>query len=201
MVSYSSRCDYELELARTRLLNALRANRTERWCMTLWSRFIRSRDGGVCLVCGESKAVEAHHVFRKTIYPAGKFELGNGVSLCRSCHWKLHAQFNGKPKAGEPLNAQGGDDQDEMAFLYGLLADNADERGLDHDQFYFISDEMLSFFNQWQGYDEFVRVSCRSRIRKAHEIWRNMPKEWYRHRADEFTRILLMADLWREEKL
>ena len=163
--------------------------------MTLWSRFIRSRDGGVCLVCGECEAVEAHHVFRKTVYPAGKFELGNGVSLCRSCHWKLHTQFNGKPKVGEPLNERGGDDQDEMAFLYGLLADDADERGLDHDRFYFISDEMLIFFNQWQGHDEFVRVSCRSRIRTAHEIWRNMPSGWYEYQAHEIAQILLTAKL------
>jgi len=201
MASCSSQFESELGIAKARLLNALTAGRSQRWCMTLWSRFIRTRDGEHCLVCSEAKKVEAHHVFRKTVYPAGRFELGNGVSLCRKCHWKLHAQFNGKPKADEPFNARGGDDQDEIAFLYGLLADSADERGLDHDEFYFISDDMLSFFNEWQGYEALVRTSCRSQLQKAHEIWRNMPKEWYRHLADDVTRILLTADLWREGKL
>ncbi len=169
--------------------------------MTLWSRFIRIRDEGRCLNCLSSKKVEAHHIFRKTIYPAGRFEQGNGIALCRSCHWYLHSKFNGRPAPGEPLNARGGDDQDELAFLYGLLADSADERGLDHNEFYFINDEMLKFFNSWQGYDEFVQISCKSQLQKAHEVWRNMPGEWYEHLADNFGQVLLGANLRDEGKL
>ncbi|MWV13733.1 HNH endonuclease [Pseudomonas sp. R-28-1W-6] len=197
-MSSSFPSEEELQDAKARLAAAIGSGRSERWCLALWSRFIRLRDGGCCLSCGSGEQVQAHHVFRKTIYPAGRFELGNGVALCRKCHWLLHAEFNGKPMADEPLNARGGDNQDEMAFLYGLLADKADERGLDHDEFYFISDEMLHFFNRWQGYDEFVERSCRSQLKKAHEIWRNMPQQWYRQLADEMGRILLMADLLRE---
>ncbi|WP_366521067.1 HNH endonuclease [Pseudomonas citronellolis] len=151
------------------------------------------RDGGRCLNCGSDRQAEAHHIFRKSIYSAGRFELGNGVALCRRCHWYLHGEFNGKPAPNEPLNAQGGDDQNEMAFLYGLLADDAQKRCLDQDEFYFVSDEMLAFFNRWQGYDSFVELSCLSRVRKAHEIWRNMPQEWYRNLAEDLGRALLMA--------
>ncbi|WP_373387590.1 hypothetical protein [Pseudomonas alcaligenes] len=85
-----------------------------------------------------------------------------------------------------------------MAFLYGLLADKADESGLDHDEFYFISDDMLRFFNQWQGYDELVQASGVSRLRRAHEVWRSMPQEWYKQLADEMGRVLLKAGLARE---
>lgn len=188
----------ELRGAKARLAMAVGSGRSERWCLTLWSRFIRLRDGGCCLNCGSGEQVQAHHIFRKTIYPDGRFELGNGIALCRQCHWLLHAEFNGKPAVDEPLNAQGGDGQDEMAFLYGLLADKADERGLDHDEFYFISAEMLRFFNLWQGYDELVQVSLQSQLKKSHEVWRSMPQEWYTQLADEMGQALLMAGLARE---
>lgn len=198
-MSSSSACDASLRRAKSRLLHAITMRRSERWCFTLWSRFIRMRDRGVCLNCGSGQQVEAHHIFRKTIYPAGRFELGNGVALCRKCHWYLHEKFNGKPVEGESLNARGGDDQDEIAFLYGLLVDDAKKNGLDQDEFYFISDEMLAFFNGWQGYEVFAESSCMSQLRKAHEIWRNMPSEWYRNVADDLLRILMMADLSRGE--
>lgn len=199
-MSSSSPSEAALRKAKSRLLHAVALERSERWCARLWSRYIRMRDGGSCLNCGSDRQVEAHHIFRKTIYPAGRFELGNGVALCRKCHWFLHEKFNGKPAEGEPLNARGGDDQDEMTFLFGLLVDDAEKRGLDQDEFYFISNEMLAFFNRWQGYDRILELSCLSQVRKAHEIWRSMPQEWYRSFADELGRVLLMAELWREGK-
>ncbi len=185
----------ELRAIRAKLLAAITAQRSERWCLTLWSRFIRKRDGGSCLNCGNTKQTEAHHIFRKVIYPAGRFELGNGISLCRKCHWYLHATFNGRPAPDEPLNARGGDDQDEMAFLYGLLADDANKRDLNHNEFYGISDEMLRFFNRWQGLDEFAELSCKSQLEKAHETWRSLPLPAYMQLADEMGRILLMSSL------
>ncbi|MNP64998.1 HNH endonuclease [compost metagenome] len=81
--------------------------------------------------CESSQGIQAHHIFRRTTLPEGKYELGNGITLCRECHKSLHAQFNGRPVDGEPLNERGGDDQDEMAYLYGRLDVDSDDRGLD----------------------------------------------------------------------
>jgi hypothetical protein len=93
-----------------------------------------------------------------------------------------HAQFNGAADLSLPLGAQGGDDQDEIAFLYGALWEDAERRGVDQNEFYFISDAMLDFFIAAQGYRHYldlVRDGSMSRIRMAHEIWRNMPEEFY----------------------
>ncbi|MCY1431533.1 hypothetical protein D9M71_475030 [compost metagenome] len=120
-----------LEAARAALARAVDAERSERWCLTLWGRFIRMRGGYRCVHCESSQGIQAHHIFRRTTLPEGKYELGNGITLCRECHKSLHAQFNGRPVDGEPLNERGGDDQDEMAYLYGRLDVDSDDRGLD----------------------------------------------------------------------
>lgn len=189
-----------ITIAKDKLKYALSKGRSEPWCLSLWSKFIRSRDAYRCVNCKSEKQVQAHHIFRKTIYAAGRFELGNGITLCRTCHGKIHSTFNGKPLPGEPLNARGGDDQDEMAFLYGLLVDDANERRLDHDEYYFISDDMLAFFNNWQKHDALLKSTNISRLRKAHELWRNMPLPWYENLANELCNLLLLADLHRYEQ-
>ncbi|MDG9924482.1 MULTISPECIES: hypothetical protein [unclassified Pseudomonas] len=156
--------------------------RSERWCLTLWGRFIRMRDGYRCVHCESRQKIQAHHIFRRTTYPDGKYELGNGITLCHECHKSLHAPFNRRPLEGEPLNERGGDDQDEMAYLYGRLEVDADDRGLDKERFYFISDPMLEFFIAMQGYEPLlqdVQAGTTSRLHFAHAIWWSMPEKFY----------------------
>lgn len=171
-----------LEVARMALVRAVEAERSERWCLTLWGRFIRMRDGYRCVHCESSRSIQAHHIFRRTTFPEGKYELGNGITLCRECHKSLHAQFNGRPLDGESFNERGGDDQDEMAYLYGRLDVDADARGLDKERFYFISDRMLECFVAMQGYEpllQAVQAGMTSRIHFAHSIWWSMPERFY----------------------
>lgn len=171
-----------LEATRAALARAIGLQRSERWCLTLWGRFIRMRDGYRCVHCESKHKIQAHHIFRRTTFPDGKFELGNGITLCHECHKSLHAQFNGRPLEGELLNERGGDDQDEMAYLYGRLEVDADDRGLDKERFYFISDRMLEFFIAMQGYEPLlqdVQAGTTSRIHFAHAIWRSMPEKFY----------------------
>ncbi|QNH80432.1 HNH endonuclease [Pseudomonas protegens] len=171
-----------LEAARAALMRAVTAQRSERWCLALWGRFIRMRDGYRCVHCESVQKIQAHHIFRRVTFPHGKYELGNGITLCHGCHKSLHAKFNGRPLKSEPLNARGGDDQDEMAYLYGRLAADADDRGLDKERFYFISDRMLEYFVALQGYEPLlqdIQAGGTSRIHFAHAIWWSMPEKFY----------------------
>ena len=150
--------------------------------LRLWSTYIRTRDGRRCVNCHSTEGVNAHHIVRKVLYPWGAFELGNGISLCRVCHRKVHATFNRRPDLVAPLGAEHGDDQDEWAFLFGILLDDAVDRGLDPDEFYFIGDHMLRFFVKAQGYADLYAAVERgelSRLRFAHEVWRSAPEEFY----------------------
>jgi len=94
----------------------------------------------------------------------------------------VHAEFNRRPDLTLPLGAESGDDQDGWAFLFGLLVEDAVDRGLDQDEFYFIGDHMLRFFVKAQGYEDLyalVQSGELSRLRFAHEVWRGMPEDFY----------------------
>lgn len=188
----------ELRNRKNKLVRALENNCSMKWCLTLWSRFIKARDGFQCVNCKSCAQIQAHHIFRKVTYPDGSLMTGNGITLCKDCHNKVHAEFNGRPIPSEPLNYRGGDDQDEIAYLYEALWDDAKERNLDPDEFYFISDQMLIFFVDVQGYEELyqaVQDGSLSRLRMAYKIWKVMPKVWYKNIAGKLAEEYLSLSL------
>jgi hypothetical protein len=171
---------------------AIAKGRSRAWILRLWSRFIRARDNFQCLCCEATDGIQAHHIIRKVTFPESAFDLGNGVTMCRACHARVHAEFNGRPDMSLPLGAEQGDDQDEWAFLFGLLYDDAFRRGLDEDEFYYLGDPAVMFSLGCQGhqhiYDLLVQGHI-SRIRFAHEIWRMMPEGWYTNVVAEIIRL------------
>lgn len=54
-------------------------NRTE------FREAVFKRDKYACVVC-EEKAVDAHHLFERRLWPNGGYFINNGVSLCSECH-------------------------------------------------------------------------------------------------------------------
>lgn len=45
---------------------------------------------GRCEVCGESGALQVHHLLAKKAYPGFMFDEGNLLVLCRRCHFLYH---------------------------------------------------------------------------------------------------------------
>lgn len=161
------------------LLLALRRGRSERWCLRLWGRYIKARDGHRCLVCASEDRVQAHHIFRRTAYPHGWYQPGNGITLCYECHSRPHAVFNGQPDLSQPFNAQEGDDLDSASFYFQCLLIDAKTQRLPHDDFYFIEDHMLQFFVELQGYRHLydaVQEGKLTRLEMAFEVMRGMPE-------------------------
>lgn len=88
----------------------------------------------------------------------------------------------------KPMGAAQGDDQNEWAFLFGRLAEDANARGLAEDEFYHVSDESLHFSVAYQGCEDFleaVHEGTMSRVRLIHEIWRWMPRQFYMDLAED----------------
>lgn len=52
----------------------------------LWFERIYERDKRVCQRCKRGDTLAAHHIFGKKAYPAGRWNLDNGVLLCYGCH-------------------------------------------------------------------------------------------------------------------
>lgn len=58
-----------------------------------WRYDIFLRDGFACVHCGDDQGgnLEAHHILPFASYPEQRFDTSNGVTLCRGCHWLVHA--------------------------------------------------------------------------------------------------------------
>lgn len=59
-----------------------------------WRKMVLSRDNSICQFCGiqNVKFISAHHIKSYKEYPSLRFELSNGITLCRECHRHLHSK-------------------------------------------------------------------------------------------------------------
>lgn len=136
-----------------KLRDTLAAGRSRVSCLRRWSEFIRERDGHRCVDCHSREKLSAHHICRKSFLTAAQFDTGNGITLCRNCHKEMHSRFNGRPNLSLPVDAQGGEKLALMERLFSILVDDAIDRGLMREEFYFLSDEVLGFLKWMQEYD------------------------------------------------
>lgn len=56
----------------------------------LWRRSAFERDNYTCQSCGKEGHVEVHHIKPFSINPELRFEISNGITLCKDCHKKVH---------------------------------------------------------------------------------------------------------------
>src|SRR3990167_579471 len=58
-----------------------------------WRLMVYKRDRYTCQICKRHlQQLIAHHIKTFEKYPELRFELSNGITLCRACHCKLHAE-------------------------------------------------------------------------------------------------------------
>ena len=57
-----------------------------------WQKAVWKRDGYICQICEKKpgRKLIAHHTKCYIMYPELRFEVACGISLCRSCHTRLH---------------------------------------------------------------------------------------------------------------
>ncbi len=73
------------------------------------------------------------------------------------------------------MDAQGGEKIDTMERLFGALCEDARDRGILRDDFYFLSDSVLARFKMFQGFDPWTPFPG-TRIEQAFLIWRQAPR-------------------------
>lgn len=54
-----------------------------------WRLSIINRDGK-CMVCGSKENLQAHHIKPFSTHPLERYDERNGLTLCETCHKKLH---------------------------------------------------------------------------------------------------------------
>ncbi len=68
------------------------------WQYREWRERVFKRDGYKCRRCGSDYRICPHHVYGKTAYPEKIYEINNGVTLCRECHFNAHGLAEGQTK-------------------------------------------------------------------------------------------------------
>ncbi len=54
-----------------------------------WRSEVYKRDRRQCQLCKSKKKLEAHHIRTWSKFPQLRFDINNGVTLCRACHKKV----------------------------------------------------------------------------------------------------------------
>lgn len=68
-----------------------------------WRLMVFGRDNFTCQACGEKGVyLNAHHKLEFAKYPELRFDVSNGITLCKECHSKVH--YKGLVLSGEVLN-------------------------------------------------------------------------------------------------
>lgn len=60
----------------------------------VWRSEVYQRDNYTCRLCGkhcQNEEIVAHHIKLFSEYPELRFSVDNGLTLCRSCHLKIHS--------------------------------------------------------------------------------------------------------------
>ena len=61
-----------------------------------WAISVYKRDYYICQDCGikcRANDIIAHHIKSFADYPELRFKINNGITLCRSCHKKIHKEI------------------------------------------------------------------------------------------------------------
>ena len=58
-----------------------------------WQQEVYKRDHYSCQVCGNKKNINAHHLFGWKEYPEKRFDINNGITLCKECHILTHKKY------------------------------------------------------------------------------------------------------------
>lgn len=176
-----------LEFALQRLHSALQNGRSNRYCLDLWSRFVRLRDGNQCVACHAEDKLSAHHIVRKSFLKEAHLQTGNGITLCSACHKAPHEAFNRRPDLTLPMDAEGGEKIEILTVYFWLLLSDAKSRCLLRDDFYYLSDQVLQKFKLFQDFPPATPFSG-NRLEQAFLIWRQTPRNMLDAvlRANEF---------------
>jgi len=65
-----------------------------------WRKAVLEHDKETCQKCGITKNLEAHHILPWALFPELRFEVENGITLCKTCHDRYHFVW----KYGEGCN-------------------------------------------------------------------------------------------------
>lgn len=103
-------------------------------CMKLWKEAVKLRDFYICRLCGKP-GNHPHHHFTDKAHPLTRYVLLNGVTLCPSCHYKVHrrGQFE---KVRAAIVAEIGSDSFDSLYQLAYCQNTTEIQDLEHTKAY-----------------------------------------------------------------
>ena len=61
----------------------------------VWRKEVYARDNYICQCCGDNKGhnLNAHHILPYMQYSQYRFDVNNGITLCKNCHKEFHRLY------------------------------------------------------------------------------------------------------------
>lgn len=63
-----------------------------------WAKSVKEKYNYTCMVCGSTEKIIAHHLESYAYNEESRYDIENGVALCRDCHVDFHINFMGNYK-------------------------------------------------------------------------------------------------------
>lgn len=70
-----------------------------------WAKEVYKKDWYKCIICGDNKNKVAHHLNSYHAFPDERYDINNGVTLCRKHHKEFHTQYGYRNNTKEQFNS------------------------------------------------------------------------------------------------
>lgn len=96
-----------------------------------WAKDVKEKDDYACVVCGDSSSgnLVSHHLDAWLSFPEKRFDLDNGVCLCRDCHYDFHGRYgngdNTREQFIEFVGLKNGHNQSAIITSAGAISHRA----------------------------------------------------------------------------
>lgn len=76
---------------------SLRARQKNGWKLKSWRKKVKKRDEYKCRQCNTKENLTVHHILAFASSPGSRFDVNNGITLCRTCHDIIDKQIKQGP--------------------------------------------------------------------------------------------------------